>query len=228
MVFVDDLDDPLLDLDDQRHLMRSLRLRPGERVLVSNGRGQWRRCVYRGERSGSRELCIDSQIFVEQRKQPEVDIGFALLKGGRTEWAVQKLVEVGVDRIIPFTSNRSVAKGDGPDKGIVSRLRRVAIQAAMQSRHAWLPIVEEVAPFPEVVGGHIAGGRLALAHPEGRPLNLDYPTVLIGPEGGFDETEMSLCPQKVKLADHILRSETAAVVAGAILCAMRSRLLAPL
>jgi conserved hypothetical protein TIGR00046 len=227
MVFVDDLDDPLLAPDDQRHLLGSLRLKSGERVLISNGKGQWRRCLYRGGGSRARDLHLDSPVFVEPREQPEIGIGFALLKGGRSEWAVQKLVEVGVDRIIPFTSTRSVVKGEKAASSVVSRLRRVATQAAMQSRQAWLPVVEDAIPLHELVSSHTTGGHLALANLSGEPLSLDISTVLIGPEGGFDESEIESCPRKVRLADHTLRAETAAVVAGAFLCAMRSRLLVP-
>ena len=94
----------------------------------------------------------------------------------------------------------------------------------MQSRRVWLPTVEGETPFPTLA----AEPGAAVAHPGGGPPSLDRPVVLIGPEGGWDETELNGAgPALVGLGPSVLRTETAAVVAGTLLCALRAGLVLP-
>ena len=155
---------------------------------------------------------------------PVVTVAFAVVKGQRPEWAVQKLTEIGVDRIVPLLAARSVVRWPPGESGApLARLRRVAREAAMQSRRAWLPAVEGVAAFSAVA----AEAGAALAHPGGAPPTLDRPVVLVGPEGGWDDTELAAGPPLVGLGPSVLRAETAAVVAGALLCALRAGIVSP-
>jgi 16S rRNA (uracil1498-N3)-methyltransferase len=121
---------------------------------------------------------------------------------------------------MPFTASRSVVRWD-PDKAARNheRLARVAREAAMQSRRVWLPEVRPVAPFEAVAGGW--GGAAALAEPGGSPVSLDYPCVLVGPEGGWAAEEKAAVAANVSLGPTILRAETAAVAAAVLLCALR-------
>ncbi|MGH9281897.1 MAG: RsmE family RNA methyltransferase, partial [Acidimicrobiales bacterium] len=106
--FVADLDAPALDEDDHRHLERVLRLRPGQAVTVSDGDGRWRSCVWRP----GGDLEPAGQVEVEPAPAPPVTVGFALTRGDRPEWVVQKLTEVGVDVIVPIRAARSVVRWD--------------------------------------------------------------------------------------------------------------------
>jgi 16S rRNA (uracil1498-N3)-methyltransferase len=216
-VFVADLAAPELSADDRHHLERVLRLRPGEDVTVSDGEGRWRLCHFAGS------LQPAGDIHVEERPSPAVTIGVALTKGERLDWAVQKLTEVGVDAIVPFVATRSVVRWD-PDRAgrHVERLRRIARQAAMQSRRTWLPTLDDLRSFAEVTA--VTG--VALAEPGGDPPSLARPVVLVGPEGGWSEEEAGAAP-RVDLGPTILRAETAAVTAGTLLCALRAGLVAP-
>jgi len=214
-VFVDDLDAPVLDADDRHHLERVLRLRPGEELGVGDGAGRWRRC-----RFGPTIEPVGEIVRVE-RIAPLVTICFALVKGGRPEWVVQKLTEVGVDRIVPFLAARSVVRwDDAKSTRQLERLRRVAREAGMQCRRAWLPEVAEVATFSAVSA--LPGA--ALATTGGGPPSLDRPTILIGPEGGWAPEEAAAGLPAVALGPHVLRSETAAVAAGTLLAALRAGL----
>lgn len=209
--FVDDLDAPVLAPGDRHHLERVLRLRPGDELVVSDGAGGWRRC-----RFGPR-LDPVTEVARGARPRPLVTVAFALVKGSRPEWAVQKLTEIGVDRIVPLVAARSVVRW--PTGGAhVDRLRRVAREAAVQSRRTWLPAVDDVVAF----GSMAPEPGVALAHPGGPPPSLDRPVVLVGPEGGWDEAELASGVPCVGLGPQVLRTETAAVVAGALLCALRS------
>jgi 16S rRNA (uracil1498-N3)-methyltransferase len=214
---VAELEAPDLDEVDRHHLTSVLRLRPGEVVSVTDGRGGWRPC--RVGAGGA--LVPEGDIVRTRRPQPPVTVGFAPVKGDRPEWAVQKLTELGVDRIVVLVAERSVVRWEG-ERGSrhLDRLRSVAHQAAMQSRQLWLP---EVIGF-EAARTLAAHPEVAMAAPEGDPPNLDHPTVLVGPEGGWTPAEMGAARSTVNLGPGLLRTESAAVAAGVLLTALRAGL----
>lgn len=211
-VYVDDLEHPVLSPDDRHHLGRVLRLRRGEPVTVGNGRGGWRRARF-GD-----ELAVDGPVEHEPAPEPLLAVAFAVLKGERPELVVQKLTEIGVDRIVPFQAERCVARwvGERADRH-VDRLRRVAREAAMQCRRSWIPEVEPVSTFAVVADRPGA----ALASPGGTTASLQHPLVLIGPEGGWSPGELDRGLPLVDLGPHVLRAETAALAAAVLLVAAR-------
>lgn len=214
-VFVGDLEQPMLDDVDRHHLQRVLRVRAGEAITVSDGAGGVRACRF-GD-----ELEPAEPTRRVERPSPEVTVAFAPTKGDRPEWAVQKLTEVGVDRIVPLVTARSVVRWDDDRVAHhLARLRRVVREAAMQSRRAWLPTVEDVEVFADAT----ARPGAVLADLDGEPPSLACPVVLIGPEGGWadEELEQTTARPRVRLGEHVLRTETAAVVAGSLLCALRA------
>ena len=218
--FVADLDVPVLEADDHHHLTRVLRLRVGDRITVGDGRGRWRLAVVTAES----ELEPVGPVEIEAALEPAITIAFALVKGERPEMVVQKLTEVGVDRIVPFAAERSVVRWDAERaKRNVVRLRRVAREAAMQCRRARLPLVDEPVAFATAAA--LPGA--AMADIGGARPGLDHPVVLAGPEGGWGPTERAAGLPTIDLGPHVLRAETAAVVAGTLLVAIRSRLVIP-
>ena len=211
-VLVVDVDAPELSDDDRHHLERVLRLRPGDHLTVGDGAGRWRPC-----RFGDRIEPVAAAVAVEAPRV-EVAVGFAVLKGGRSEHIVQKLTELGVDRIVPFAAERSVVRWDeAKAAGQVERWRRVAREAVMQCRRPWLPHLEPVRAF-----GDLDLSGAALAVPGGRALAPGENFVLIGPEGGWTGTELAAATRHVGLGPHVLRAETAAVAAASVLGARRS------
>src|SRR3954451_7224578 len=142
--FVVDLDGPELDDGDVHHLERVLRLRAGEAVTVSDGRGRWRACRF----GAGAVLEVDGPIVSTPRPDPALTMCFALVKGERPEWVVQKLTEVGIDRIVPFVAERSVVRWDEAKAARQhARLVHVAREASMQSRRVRLPVVQAVTSF---------------------------------------------------------------------------------
>ena len=214
--FVGDLEAPELDADDRHHLERVLRLRPGDELTVSNGAGAWRRCRY------GPALEPVGEMHNDPAPHPALTVGFALTKGERPEWTVQKLTELGIDRIAPFAGDRSVVRWDGDETLAIKlgRLRRVARQAAMQSRRAWLPVVEDLTTFTGLADRPGA----AMADRQGEPPSLSWPVVLVGPEGGWSPDEEGRGLPRVGLGPQVLRAETAAVAAGAVLAVLRAGL----
>jgi 16S rRNA (uracil1498-N3)-methyltransferase len=216
--FVADLDAPVLSGEDHRHLERVLRLRAGEDVTVSDGAGRWRLCRF------ADRLEPVGEIVVDRRLAPPVTVAVALTKGERLDWAVQKMTELGVDSVVPFAAARSVARWDA-DRAAhhVDRLRRIARQAAMQSRRTWLPAVEDLQEFAEVADRSGA----ALADPGGAPPSLERPVILVGPEGGWGEEEAAAPLPRIGFGPTVLRVETAAVAAATLLCGLRAGVVGP-
>jgi 16S rRNA (uracil1498-N3)-methyltransferase len=216
-VFVEDLAAPQMNEQDERHLRRVLRLRAGDGVTASDGRGRWRSCRL----GAGPELEVAGEVISDPRPEPPITVAFALVKGDRPELVVQKLTELGVDRVIPFVAERSVVRWS-PDKidRQAERFAVIAREAAMQCRRTRLPEVWRVADFDAVAA--LPGA--ALADRDGEPPSLSLPTVLIGPEGGWSSTERTAGLPSVRFGAHTLRSETAAFTAGAVLGALRSRL----
>src|SRR4029078_8429780 len=130
--------------DDRHHLERVLRLRAGDELTVADGAGRWRSCRF------GRVVDPTGDVAVEAQLAPAITIAFALTKGERPEWTVQKLTEVGVDRIVPFVADRSVLRGDAakPARN-AERLRRVARDAPMESRRTFRPPIEDVTGFAD-------------------------------------------------------------------------------
>jgi 16S rRNA (uracil1498-N3)-methyltransferase len=232
--FVADLASPQLEEEDRHHLERVLRLRPGQVVTVSDGAGGWRCCAWRA----GGELEPAGDVSAAPGLWPLVTVGFALTKGERPDWAVQKLTEVGVDRILCLVTARSVVRPDAEavDRRL-QRWRRVAREAAMQSRRTVLPEVVGVLGVADVVAeavvdvvvdgaaGPCPGGfAAALAEPGGESPSLDRPVVLVGPEGGWAPDELASGLPTVDLGSGVLRTESAAVAAGVLLCSLRAGL----
>lgn len=213
-VLVHDPSRPDLSAADAHHLARVLRLQPGETVVAADGRGAWALCRY----LGGQRLEPEGLPVHEPAPEPLITVAFAPVKGERSEWVVQKLTELGVDRVIVTTTARSVVRWSGERaRAAMERLRRIAAEAACQSRRVWLPEVEGVVPLAT-----LAESGLALAEPGAPPLGGDRTGVVVGPEGGWDEAELALGWPTVGLGPHVLRAETAAVAAGVLLSAHRA------
>lgn len=240
-VFVTDISAPHLDDDDQHHLARVLRLRDGEQVSASDGRGAWRMCEWH---DGSLRTTGDVQHVPASSQR--VAVAFVPVKGDRPEWSVQKLTEIGVDEIIVLAPTRRAvvrwgdAKASAKDDKHMQKLQKVAREASMQSRRVWLPVITGPISLAEAC----ARPGAAVADPDGAPLATSAAApnasaaastasatassaapslVIIGPEGGFDDDEIPASVARVSLGGTILRAETATLVAATLLANMRDR-----
>jgi 16S rRNA (uracil1498-N3)-methyltransferase len=235
MVFVDDPRVPVVGEADARHLLDVLRLRPGEPVIASDGAGAWVPCrvgpaaAGRSGRSAdpTAVLVVDGEPVAETAPSPGLTLAFAPVKGDRPEWVVQKLTELGIDRIVPLLTRRSVVRWEGERaRRSVERLRRVARESSAQCRRPAVPEVLEVTTLAGLA--QLTGTAPALAHPGGRAPGTADRVVAVGPEGGWDDGELAAADALVGLGRTVLRAETAAVAAGTLLCAFRAALIAPL
>jgi 16S rRNA (uracil1498-N3)-methyltransferase len=212
--FVDDLDAPCLSADDHHHLARVLRITSGSTITVGDGAGRWRPATL----TPDPRVDVTGAVVADPPPEPAITVAFALVKGDRPELTVQKLTEVGADRIVPFTAERSVVRWDARKVDRQhARLTDIARQAAMQCRRTWLPQVERLATFSAVAA--IPGATMA--DMDGVSPSLDHPVALVGPEGGWSRSERDANLPRIRLGAHVLRAETAAITACGILAALR-------
>ncbi len=223
---VESVEHPVSSDELTRHLWSARRLRPGTAVSVTDGAGSWRLV-----RLGSvGELAPDGEVHVVPAPDP-IAVAFAPVKGERPEWCVQKLTEVGVDRIVVLQTDRSVVRWTGAKSaGHMAKLERVAAAALEQCRRAWLPVIFGPVTLDQLVaegapaGGDVASGvAWVRADGSGRALTAHDRAVLIGPEGGFSDRERELVTETVTLGPHVMRAETAAMVGGAMAVALRGK-----
>ncbi len=224
-VFVDDPAHPVLSDADVRHLARVLRLRDGEAVIAADGRGRWAQTTWRGE--GVLEPLPGSgagagAVQFETGAEPALTVAFAPVKGERPEWVVQKLTELGIDRIVPLLTERGMVRWTGErGKATVERMRRVAREAAAQCRRVWLPEVCDTVRFADLpsLGGP---GEVVLAQLSGDRPTVTRRVVAVGPEGGWSTDELASGLPTVGFGLSVLRAETAAVTAAALLVSLRT------
>lgn len=211
-VLVDDLDRPELNEEDAHHLSNVRRLRVGDLVSATTGRGTWRWCSF-----ALNSIEPIGPVESVPEPSPLLTVGFALVKGSKPELVVQKLTELGIDVIVPFIAERSVVRwDDAKTERQGERLSKVAREASMQSRRMWFPTVAPVARLADLV----TRGGVVRADRDGAPLSREHTTILIGPEGGWSGPERDAAPA-VGLGQTVLRSETAAIASATLMSALR-------
>lgn len=211
---------------DARHIVRSLRLTPGDEVTLSDGQGFEAASIILSTAADEVRLRPG-----EPRPGPRLPAELVLLqgvgKGSKVDFVVEKATELGADRIIAFTARRSVARpGDAAVQSRLGRWRRVAAEAAKQSQRSSIPQVDFAATLTEALGIADPLDRiLVLWEREASRLpQLAAPAarvgVAVGPEGGFEDEEVAHLRQRggevVTLGPFILRTETAAVAGLAV------------
>ncbi len=214
-----------LDEEQTRHLRNVLRLREGAKVHVFDGAGREFLCSIReiGKRSATLDI-----VQLAEPASPEsgldLTIAAAILKGEKFDLVVQKLVELGVKRLVPLITLRSDVRPKDAEKKL-GRWRKIALEAAKQSGRATMMVIDhpmDIETFLESAGStNLAvfserdGGKL-----EALDVTSEF-TAVIGPEGGWDDAELALIANQnipaVTIGGRILRAETAAIVIAAIL-----------
>jgi len=214
-VFVESVDSPTIADGDLDHLERSLRMRAGDPLTLSDGQGSWVSATL----SSSGQVDLASEWHLIEKPAVELTVAFSLVKGSKPELVVQKLTELGIDRIVGLVADRSVVRWDDAKVAkATQRWERIAWEASMQSHRVRLPHIEGVVTTDEFLG---SDPDVAIAHFDATPVGSNHHTVALGPEGGWSDRELDLATQRISLGDTVLRAETAAISAGALLSAFR-------
>ena len=212
-----------------RHAVQVLRLKSGRELRLFNGSGLEIEAVMTSvnKRESTAKLMTVIQNDIESPLSLTLLQGIS--RGERMDYALQKAVELGVNKIVPVTTERCNVQLSGPRaQKKVDHWQGVIISASEQSGRCNLPILTPIMSFDEVLEKFNSGSRLILEPTAAlgfKTLPLQTETkLLIGPEGGFSDEEVQTAVrqgfQAVKLGPRTLRTETAAVSALAILQAM--------
>lgn len=219
----------VLDGAEGRHAADVARLRPGERLLLGDGRGTIATAVVDAVGKGRLGLSIVERT-VAQRPRPRLVVAQGLAKGERAELAVQMMTEAGVDEIIPWRAARSVVQWrDERGQRALDRWVATAREATKQARRAWLPEVSVAASTAT-----LAPRATFVLHEEATaPLStVDLPerdelVLVVGPEGGIAPEELDRFEAAgavpVRLGETVLRTSTAGLAALAVLSARLGR-----
>lgn len=213
-------DDLAVEGPDGHHLQRVRRLRVGEHLTASDGRGRWRRYEVTAAHAGRINAVAVAEIRTEGAPRRMVTIAPALSKGSKLETIVSGLTEIGVATIRPLLTEHSVVRPDAAATAkLEQRLAAAVRAAATQCRRSFLPTV---APLGAIDG--LAGADpLLVAALDGRSdtlTRLAPPacTVVTGPEGGLSPAERehlrALGARDWSLGAHVLRAETAPLAAA--------------
>ncbi len=214
-----------------RHVTRVLRLRPGAALQLFDGSGADFSAQIT-EVAGPR---VRARILERIDGLPESPLAVTLVqavsRGERMDWTLQKATELGVRRIQPVLSARSVVRLDGQQGE--RRLRHwqaVVASACEQCGRSVLPVVEAPLDLPRYLEAPRGAGRRLVLAPDGPAsigglaAGLDRVELLIGPEGGLDAAEVAAAGragfERVRLGPRVLRTETAGIAALAVLQAL--------
>ena len=223
----------VLEGADVNHMKNVLRMRQGEEVKISDGEGKVYRCRVGAYEDGRAVLDILEELETDTELPSEIWLFQGLPKGDKMDWIVQKAVELGVYRIVPFRASRSVVKLDEKKAGKkCGRWQTVAKGAAEQSGRGLIPEVGQVQDFREALRTAGSLDRILIPYELERGMAETVKVIediapgqsvgiFIGPEGGFEKEEIGLAVQHgavpVSLGKRILRTETAGLTALSIL-----------
>jgi 16S rRNA (uracil1498-N3)-methyltransferase len=212
--------------DEHRHLVVA-RAEPDEVIEIFDGKGMvWTGTVLS---AGKRETDVLVTGWRKVDRHPlELILALAMIRTAAFELALEKVVEVGVTRIVPFTADRSNAgRADRQDRRHDrrhDRWMRMIIEAAKQSKQYHLPALDEPATLDQVLSIP-AASKILFAEHDGGPLKsalAGSPVLyLIGPEGGWTDRELAAARDRgfhlVSLGEAILKAETAAIVGASLI-----------
>ncbi|WP_455356395.1 16S rRNA (uracil(1498)-N(3))-methyltransferase [Streptomyces sp. SYSU K217416] len=226
----------VLDGPEGRHAVSVKRLRAGEDVVLTDGRGRWAEGVVRAAEGKDRLVVMDlHEIGEEPVPEPHITVVQALPKGDRGELAVETMTETGVDAIVPWQASRCITQWKG-DRGAKSlaKWRSTVREAGKQSRRVRFPEVADAMTTKQVAALLATADFAAVLHEEGsNPLaTATLPgqgsiVLVVGPEGGVSPDELAAFAEAgakpYRLGRTVLRTSTAGTAATALLLTRTGR-----
>ena len=218
----------IIDGVDAHHIARSLRMAEGDEVVVCDGEGAEYRCTLSRIRDEECECQVIEALQSSTESPVRITLCMAYPKGDKLETVIQKAVELGCDRIVPFESSRCIKrpKAEKAEKQ-TARLQRIAEEAAKQCGRAKIPEVLSPVSFKQMleIATESALPLLCYENEDGRSIKdalkatetKDSISIIVGAEGGFAPEEAMMATEtgclSVTLGNRILRCETAPLYA---------------
>jgi 16S rRNA (uracil1498-N3)-methyltransferase len=210
------IEQPLITLggDEAKHIIKVLRMRKGDELELCNGEGLVLRTAIQSFTKQSLDLDLLARVSVWDHR-PELHVAIAPTKNiDRFEWFLEKATEIGIGRVSPILCDHSERKRFRHD-----RAQRILVAAMKQSGRSFLPLLDEMRPFDEVLAE--VEGAIYIAHCGDGEKHDAFAerdvTVFIGPEGDFSPQEISSAlarqARELSLGDARLRTETAGLMA---------------
>lgn len=210
-----------LDGPEAHHLLHVLRTKVGDQIGLFNGQGDEALAEVRRVGKRSAEVAITDTWTVPDESR-QLTIAVALPKGDRARWLVEKATELGVTRLIPLLTERSVVD---PGEGKLEKLEQTMIAACKQSGrshvmrilspHSWNDIVAQISQHDLTLIAHPTADDGVSTVLSSHNQNAMQTLALVGPEGGFTEQELTAAAsagtKAVRLGPFVLRVETAAL-----------------
>jgi len=217
-----------LEGDESRHLSRVRRLGPGALVEVFDGQGWAAHAEVTAVGKEWVDLAIRGELHTDREAACRLTLATAVPKGERFDWLVEKATELGVERLVPLVTERSVVE---PRASKLDRLRRLVIEASKQCGRNRLMVLEKPTAWADWLAEPSPAALRLVAHPGGLPAQQwtkarrgGAAALAVGPEGGFTENEIAAAReagwQIVSLGSTLLRIETAALAGCAVILAL--------
>lgn len=211
-----------LSEETSKHVIQVLRMKQGEQLQLTNGKGKviTAEIIFEHKKVAEMKVLSTSNIVHSTSK---ILIAISLIKNNnRFEWFLEKATEIGVSEIIPLICDRTEKQNFRYD-----RMKNILVSAMLQSQQAWLPILHEPIKFKEIVKTSSQQNKYIAYCSEEEKKQLCNETInqssliLIGPEGDFTKEEINLAVENnfipVTLGNTRLRTETAGIVASVLL-----------
>jgi 16S rRNA (uracil1498-N3)-methyltransferase len=220
------IDDP----QEVRHIRKVLRLGEGDPVILFDGEGkEYQASIVRVTQEKVILFLKPEAASVPMESPVRIILGVALLKAPKFDWLLQKVTEIGVSEVVPFSSSHVVPRwGEGQTGSRRARWGKIAAEAAKQCGRAAIPKIHPLHSFEEVLAFDCGPARKILLWEKEKAVTLGETVahssevlVLVGPEGGFSDEEARQAQaagfQPVRLGPRILRAETAGIAIVALL-----------
>lgn len=225
-LFVDYIDgeNVILDGEQARHIAKSLRMRVGDMLTLTNGDGNDYGCQIEEITKDTVSLKVCYKQASNSEPSCKVTIYQGVPKGSKMEDIIQKCVELGVTKIVPTLTKRCVSRPDEKGAGKKNvRYQKIALEAAQQSGRGIVPEIETQVTLKQALANDSSQVKIVFYEGGGEKLktlvnqNTESVSIYIGPEGGFEEAEVELIEEKggvrATLGPRILRTQTAPVAA---------------
>lgn len=220
-----------IDSSESHHILHVKRLKTGDNIVLFNGTGD--ECSAEiVEISGSKvKVELSQSKTISKENRVGIDIAFAVPKGKRSHFLIQKCTELGVDKLIPTNYELSVVKLNSESSGKIEKWRKIAIESSKQCGRNTITEISDVVDFGDILedAGNYDLSLFAYNQSDSNNLKNTLQEHLkpnniigfIGPEGGFTSNEIEMAKEArckfVSLGQRTLRVETAAIAVSAIL-----------